>query len=194
MKFTLLLFIFVISFLASINQGFSQGAFVDSASVSRSDTLPIQLEKIHSPRKATLLSTIVPGLGQVYNKKYWKLPIVYGAIGLPLYFAISNQTQFYRYKTAYGLRIDGDDSTIDEFEDILTTEGINSNLEFHRRNKDLLYIFTGLFYVFNIVDAAVDAHLFYFPKNDNLSFNLQPDLQMTNNYQLSKGFRLVITL
>ena len=194
MKFTLLLFIFVISFLASINQGFSQGAFVDSASVSRSDTFPIQLEKIHSPRKATLLSTIVPGLGQVYNKKYWKLPIVYGAIGLPLYFAISNQTQFYRYKTAYGLRIDGDDSTIDEFEDILTAESINSNLEFHRRNKDLLYIFTGLFYVFNIVDAAVDAHLFYFPKNDNLSFNLQPDLQMTNNYQLSKGFRLVITL
>jgi TM2 domain-containing membrane protein YozV len=193
-KSTLLLFVLIATLCISFHRGFSQNDFVDSAVVSTSVPRPIQLEKVHSPNKATLFSAVVPGLGQIYNKKYWKLPIVYGAIGVPLYFALSNQKEFNRYKTAYGLRIDGDDTTIDEFDGVLTAESINSTLEFHQRSKDLLYILTGLFYVFNIVDAAVDAHLFYFPKDDNLSFKLQPDLQMTNNYQWSKGFKLVIKL
>ena len=70
---------------------------MDSASVSISDTLLLHPEKEHSPTKATLFSTVVPGLGQVYNKKYWKVPIVYAAIGLPLYFAISNHREFNKY-------------------------------------------------------------------------------------------------
>jgi hypothetical protein len=193
-KSTLLLLVVIATLCTTVNRGFSQSDFVDSALVSTSVPLPIQLEKTHSPTKATLLSTVIPGLGQTYNKKYWKLPIVYGSIGVPLYYALSNQKEFKRYKTAYGLRIDGDDTTIDEFDGVLTEESINSTLEFHQRSKDLLFILTGVFYVFNIVDAAVDAHLFYFPKDDNLSFKLQPDLQMTNNYQLSKGFKLVIKL
>ncbi|MBL4670270.1 MAG: hypothetical protein HRT73_02105 [Flavobacteriales bacterium] len=159
-----------------------------------SDTLNIKETKKHSPNKATLFSTVLPGLGQAYNKKYWKVPIVYAAIGLPLYFAISNQRNFNKFKTAYGLRIDGDPNTIDEFEGVLSEAGIKSNLDFHQRNKDLSYILVGLFYVFNIVDAAVDAHLFNFPKNDNLSFNLQPSIELTSNNKLSKGFKLVINL
>ena len=172
----------------------SQNVFMDSASVSVSDTLFIKPERGHSPTIATLFSTFLPGLGQSYNKKYWKVPIVYAAIGIPLYFAVSNNREFKRFKTAYGLRIDGDALTVDEFEGTLSEAAIKSNLDYHQRNKDLAGIFVGLFYVFNIVDAAVDAHLFNFPKNDNLSFNLQPDIQMTNNNELSKGFRLVISL
>ena len=172
----------------------SQNVFMDSASVSVSDTLFIKPERGHSPTIATLFSTFLPGLGQSYNKKYWKVPIVYAAIGIPLYFVVSNNREFKRFKTAYGLRIDGDALTVDEFEGTLSEAAIKSNLDYHQRNKDLAGIFVGLFYVFNIVDAAVDAHLFNFPKNDNLSFNLQPDIQMTNNNELSKGFRLVISL
>ena len=193
-KSILLVLILITTLFTTPISGFSQSVFVDSLSVSTSDSFPVQLDKFHSPVKATLFSTFIPGLGQVYNNNYWKIPIVYATIGVPLYFALDNQKEFKRYKTAYGLRTDEDDTTIDEFEDLLTTESINSNLEFHQRNKDLLFILTGLFYVFNIVDAAVDAHLFYFPKDDNLSFKLQPDLQMTNNYQFSKGFKLVIKL
>jgi hypothetical protein len=179
---------------STANKSNGQSSFLDSVSASVSDTLLIEPKKEHSPTKATLFSTFVPALGQVYNKKYWKVPIVYAAIGIPLYFAISNHNEFKRFKTAYGLRIDGDALTVDEFEGTLSDDAILSNLDFHQRNRDLAGIFVGLFYVFNIVDAAVDAHLFNFPKNDNLSFNLQPDLQMTSNNELSKGFRLVISL
>ncbi len=159
-----------------------------------SDTIKAKKIRNHSPTKASLFSVVVPGLGQAYNKKYWKMPIVYAAIGVPLYFAVTNQKEFNRYKTAYGLRIDGDDSTIDEFDGALSQVNLKSNLDYYQRNKDLSYILVGLFYVLNIVDAAVDAHLFNFPKNDNLSFNLQPNLELTSNNELSKGFRLVINL
>jgi len=158
------------------------------------DTLNIKIEKLHSPTKASLFSTAIPGLGQVYNKKYWKLPIIYGAIGTSLYFAFSNDKSFNKFKKAYAYRVDDDDNTVDEFVGRLSDDGIKANMDYHLRNRDLSYILSGLFYVLNIVDAAVDAHLFYFPKNDNLSFNLQPNLELTNNNGISSGFKLVINL
>jgi len=159
-----------------------------------SDTLKLDLSKPHSPNKAALFSAIVPGLGQAYNKKYWKIPIVYAAIGTTLYFGISNSRNFNRYKTAYINRLDDDPDTIDEFEGHLSDAGLEANIDYYQRNRDLSFIVASIFYIFNIVDAGVDAHLFHFPKNDNLSFNLQPDLQLTHNNQLSKGFKLVINL
>ena len=185
------LFVSLIFFavLSTIN---AQSLVLDS--LSTIDTIKVNPIKNHSPTKATLFSTAVPGLGQVYNKKYWKLPIIYGGIGLSMYFAVSNHQSFKKFKTAYGLRVDGDANTLDEFDGRLTEEGILANLDFHQRNRDLSYIIAGLIYVLNIVDAAVDAHLFNFPKNDNLSFNLQPSLELTANNELSRGFRLVINL
>lgn len=163
------------------------------AQATVSDTLELDIIKEHSPKKATLLSTAMPGLGQAYNKKYWKIPIVYGAIGTSLYFAFSNNKEYKRFKTAYGLRLDGDDLTVDDFPN-LSDASLESNLDFYQRNRDLSFIFAGLFYVLNIVDAAVDAHLFSFPKNDNLSFNLQPSMQLTQNNRLFNGLSLVIKL
>lgn len=90
--------------------------------------------------------------------------------------------------------MDGDENTIDEYVDVLSDEGLRLNMDFHQRNRDLSYIVAGLFYVLNIVDAAVDAHLFNFPKNDKLSFNLQPSWEVTANNEISSGFRLVIKL
>jgi len=158
------------------------------------DTLKLELIKPHSPNKAALFSAIIPGLGQAYNKKYWKMPIVYATIGTTLYFGISSQRNFNKYREAYRLRLDNDPNTIDEFDGILSDSGIEGNIDFYQRNRDLSFILAGLFYVLNIVDAAVDAHLFHFPKNDNLSFNLQPNLELTQNNQVSKGFKLVINL
>ncbi len=170
----------------------AQSVLLDSLNIS--DTIKVKPIKKHSPTKATLFSTAIPGLGQAYNKKYWKIPIIYAGIGTSLYFAISNHKSFKKFKTAYGERIDGDINTIDEFDGVLSEEGILANLDFHQRNRDLSYIIAGLFYVLNIVDAAVDAHLFEFPKNDNLSFNIQPSIELTSNNELSKGFKLVINL
>lgn len=159
------------------------------------DTLiKIKPEKVHSPTKATLLSTFLPGAGQVYNKKYWKVPVVFASIGTSLYFAISNQQNFRDFKQAYLYRIDGDPNTVDDYVDLLSEAGLKANMDYHQRNRDLAYVFTGVFYVLNIVDAAVDAHLFNFPKNDKLSFNLQPCVDFTANNNVGTGFRLVINL
>ena len=159
----------------------------------KTDTLILTLDKPHSANKAALFSAVIPGLGQAYNKKYWKMPIVYAALGTTLYFGISNNRNLKKYKTAYTNRLDNDATTIDEFES-LSESNLVANIDFYQRNRDLAYILAGLFYVLNIVDAGVDAHLFHFPKNDNLSFNLQPNLELTQNNQVSKGFKLVINL
>ncbi len=184
MKSFALLVITTLLFLGNINGQQATG-----------DTLDIKKIKLHSPRKATLMSTAVPGLGQAYNKKYWKIPVIYAAIGTSLYFAFSNNSDYKKHRTAYIALLDDDSTTVvsKDFSG-LSENSIKSGLDFHQRNRDLSFIFAGLFYVLNIVDAAVDAHLFTFPKNDRLSFNLRPSLQLTQNNKFFNGFSLVIKL
>lgn len=171
-------------------------ASIGYAQTLPSDTIMMDSAKVnvHSPTKATLMSAIIPGFGQVYNKKYWKVPIIYGGIGTSLYFAFSNHSEYQRFRNAYLLRIDNNINTVDEFDGILTPENIRANMDVYRRNRDLSYLIAGLIYVFNIIDATVDAHLFTFPVNDNLSFYFQPMLNLTDNNNIYKGFSLIITL
>ena len=182
---TLLIFLFTANCLA-------QKLPLDS--IKPTDTLNIKVQKPHSPTKATIMSAALPGLGQVYNKKYWKVPIILGGIGTSLYFGFSNQKNFTEFREAYGARIDDDPNTTDEYEDVLSAEGLKANMDYHQKNRDLSFVIAGVLYMLNIVDAAVDAHLFNFPKNDKLSFNLQPSINYTYNNHLSKGFKLVINL
>ena len=160
--------------------------------IIEADTIQIDSVKFHSPTKAAIMSMALPGLGQVYNKKYWKVPIIYTGIGASLYFGISNNKNYNDYKTAYITRLDG--GVVDPKFENISDENLLSSIDYYKRNRDLSYIIAGLFYVFNIVDASVDAHLFTFPKNDNLSFNIQPTLQYTHNNKLTKGLSLVIKL
>ena len=185
-------FLILLLFFSSINNIVAQKLPLDS--IKPTDTLNIKVEKPHSPTKATIMSAALPGLGQVYNKKYWKVPIIWGGIGTSLYFGFSNQKSFTKFRKAYGNRIDDDPNTTDEYEDVLSPEGLKANMDYHQKNRDLSFVIAGVLYILNVVDAAVDAHLFNFPKNDKLSFNLQPSLNYTNNNQIAKGFRLVITL
>lgn len=128
----------------------------------------------HSPHKATIYSTVLPGLGQAYNKKYWKIPIIYAGFGVSGYFAVDNQKQYKKYKEAYSIRLDGNENTVDEFADSYTDEDLRLLKNYYRRNRDLSYVSIGLIYVLNIVDAAVDAHLFQFNVDDNLSLQWSP--------------------
>jgi len=176
----------------SINEIVAQKLPLDS--IKPTDTLNIKVQKPHSPTKATIMSAALPGLGQVYNKKYWKVPIIWGGIGTSLYFGFSNQKSFTKFREAYGARIDDDPSTTDEYEDVLSAEGLKANMDYHQKNRDLSFVIAGVLYILHVVDAAVDAHLFNFPKNDKLSFNLQPSINYTSNNQISKGFTLVINL
>jgi len=161
-KLRIQLFIFVLSSLA-----FSAHSQIIS------DTVFIE----HSPRKATIFSTVLPGLGQAYNKKYWKIPVIYAGFTGLSYLAIINNKDYITYKDAYRQRLDGDESTIDAYVDIYSDNDLVTLKNFYRRNRDLSIIGISVLYVLNIIDASVDAHLFNFNVNDDLSIFIQPQYQ-----------------
>lgn len=161
-------FILIFSAFASYCQKSLADTSVANKAIADSNALK------HSPKKAVLYSAILPGLGQAYNKKYWKIPVVYAVGGLMGYFIIDNNRQYKLYKNAYALRLDGDDLTTDEFADTYSDEDIRLLKNYYRRNRDLSYIVAGMVYVLNIVDASVDAHLFYFNVSDDLSLKILP--------------------
>ena len=128
-----------------------------------------------TPAKAAFYSAILPGLGQAYNKKYWKIPIVYGAIGTSLYFYIDNKKKYNEYRDAYKSRLSGNP---DPNFDYLTDNQLISAQEFYQRNASLSGFFVLGFYVLNIIDANVDAALIQFNINQNLS--LRPEITPDN--------------
>lgn len=153
-----------------------------------------------SPAKAAFYSAILPGLGQAYNKKYWKIPLVYGALGTGIYFYINNNNEYNRYRGAYKSRLAGftnDDFYLDSEGNQLssprvTTEGLERGQKFYRRNKELtLLVIIGI-YALNIIDANVDAHLLQYNVDENLS--LAPhyklnEIDATGNLGLTLNFK-----
>ncbi|MGB1210248.1 MAG: DUF5683 domain-containing protein [Lacinutrix venerupis] len=119
------------------------------------------------PSKAAFYSAVLPGLGQAYNKKYWKIPIVYAAIGTGVYFYIDNNKQYNRVRDAYKRRLAGFND--DEFEKF-TDDALREAQKSYRRNKELSLLVTVGLYALNIIDANVDAHLLQYNVDDNLSF------------------------
>lgn len=144
----------------------------------------------HSPVKATLLSTFIPGAGQVYNRKYWKVPVVYAGLGLMAYTIDFNNDRYKKYRNALKKRLDDDPSTTDDYAELYSDEDLVTLKDFYHRNRDLSVIGAVVVYVLNIIDASVDAHLFYFDVSDNLEVNLQPSVFPSNNFSTSAGISL----
>lgn len=113
----------------------------------------------YSPTKAGLYSAILPGLGQYYNRKYWKIPIVWGAIGTGVGITIWNQNQYNRYRNAFVSQLNG---LPHEFSDIsgITKETLGRTQDQAKRQRDYAIAITSLVYILNIMDAVVDAHLY----------------------------------
>ena len=156
------------------------------AVIKKSDTLVVKEIDPLRPTKASFYSALLPGLGQAYNKKYWKLPIVYGAIGTSLYFYINNNKKYNNYRDAYKRRLQGFND--DEYQYLDDSRLIQAQ-RFYQRNRDLSLLVTVAFYVLNIVDANIDAHLAQFNVNDKLSF--QPEVYPNEiNYKLNMGISL----
>ena len=128
-----------------------------------------------TPAKAAFYSAALPGLGQAYNKKYWKIPLVYGAIGTSLYFYIDSNKKYHQYRDAYKRRLEGYND--DKF-NYLDTNRLITAQKFYQRNRDLSALFVVGFYALNIIDANVDAALIQFNVNENLSVNpiIYPDV------------------
>ena len=139
-------------------------------------------------KKATTLSTIFPGAGQIYNGSYWKAPIVMGAFASMAYMVDWNNRGYKRFKLAYELRMDGDDNTHDEFHNNpnTTAEDLRKYKDNYRRNRDLCIILTGACYLLNLVDAHVEAHMKDYDISDDLSVSLEP--AVTNLYTMRSGF------
>ena len=156
-----------------------------------SDTLaPLEEYDPLAPSKAAFFSAVVPGLGQAYNKKYWKIPIVYAGIGTGIYFYNQNTKDYNRFRDAYKRRLAGFED--DEFQGISDDRLIDAQRT-ASRNRDVSLIVSIAFYLLNIVDANVDAHLRQYNISDNLS--LLPDVNMDSldrqaNYGLSFTFHI----
>jgi len=130
----------------------------------------------HSPKKATYLA-LVPGLGQIYNRKYWKLPIVYAGFAVTGYFAYTNRIEYKNYKDAYvcasNAAVTGDTCN-NSLAQKYSVESLQSGMDYYRRNMELSYIFMGVWYILQMLDATVDAHLFYWDVSDDISIRAQP--------------------
>lgn len=133
------------------------------------DSVKINTNKINplAPAKAAFYSAILPGLGQAYNKKYWKIPLVYGALGTGIYFYSNNNKEYRRFRNAYKQRLLGQE---DEFKGQYSDATLINGQKVFQRNRDLSLLVTIGLYVLNIVEANVNAHLMQFNVNDNLSF------------------------
>ncbi len=150
------------------------------------------------PAKAAFYGAVLPGLGQVYNKDYWKLPLVYGALGSSIYAVSFNSDQAERFRTAFKQRLAG---RLDEFtevnEDGTTTQVFSNDAllngqEQFRRRRDLFILVSAGVYVLQIIEANVDAHLSQYDVDDDLTFGpalYYDDLGQTMNYGLTLNFK-----
>lgn len=143
-----------------------------------------------TPAKAAFYSAILPGLGQAYNKKYWKIPLVYGAMGTSLYFYIDNNKKYHQFRDEYKRRLEGFERS-DFFEKIDDSRLI-SGQKYYQRNRDLSALFTLGFYILNIIDANVDAALIQFNVDENLTVRplIYPnDVTLKTNVGLTLNYK-----
>lgn len=150
----------------------------DSNYLKKTDTLPH-----HIPSRATKRSALIPGWGQAYNKQYWKIPLVYGVIAIPVATYIYNDDMYQKTKFAYQAKFkeqNGDASDvplIDARLKDLSLGSLQSYRNIFRRDRDYSIMWFILAWGINVVDATVSGHLKEFDINDNLSFKIQPTYQ-----------------
>ena len=178
----------------------------DSAGIAVADTLIVEAStpersdardtldwrQRHSPRKATLLSALAPGAGQIYNRKYWKAPIAWIGLGTCVHFIQENTREYRRYKDAYIALADGDAATVDEFNGQFSAAQVLEVTDTYRRWRDLSYIAFGLVYMLNVVDATVDAYFVRFDVGSDLSLQAAPSIYTTGLG--APGLTLALTL
>ena len=158
------------------------------------DSIYVDEEQFNRPKKAGYLSAALPGLGQAYNKRYWKIPIIYGAFGTIGYFIGYNNNKYQQYRNAYLLK---KSFPVEELDDELainiSEDNLQRGLDYYRRNRDLLMIVLVGVYIIQILDAHIDAHLMEFDVSDDLTFRLEPGFQSQSMWASRQyGFKLTL--
>jgi hypothetical protein len=154
------------------------------------DTLTLEAIDPLRPAKASFYSAILPGLGQVYNKKYWKVPLVYGAIGTSTYLYIDNQKKYNLYRNEYKNRLAGNPSETPSLVRLDNSRLITAQKGF-QRNRDLSALFMVGFYVLNIIDANIDAALSQFNVDEKLAFKpavIKNEITLDNNFGVALNY------
>ena len=158
-------------------------------------------KRSYEPRKAAIMSAILPGLGQAYNKKYWKIPIAWAAVGIPIYTFFDNQKWYNRTRYAlsvlnldkadpdYPTRLEQVDSKLIYFVENNKEPSLTNYRNEFRKSMDYSILFTLLFWGLNVVDATVDAHLKGFNVNDNLSMQINPAIVSPQSIGVSVVFK-----
>ncbi len=172
MRFTKCIFFIIVVFSYAINIKASQsGSFLDS---SKKGTLT---KALHSPKTATILALALPGAGQIYNRKYWKVPIVYAGIGYSIYSLIQNQNSLNEMNDTFrNMYARG----------ITPSRILTNQRDGYRINRDVSIIAVSLIYVLQVIDATVDAHFYKFDINQSLSarFNPNPNTFLSFTYKI----------
>ncbi len=139
-----------------------------------------------NPRKASILSAALPGAGQVYNGKAWKVPIIYAGLITDIYFIGYNNVRYQVFKEALIANDNGEPTDFPT----LNREGLVRNVDYWRGNRDLCYILLGAIYALNIIDANVDAHLSGFDISDDLAIGIEPKFESFSAKNNSMGFSI----
>lgn len=152
------------------------------------------------PARAAFYAASLPGLGQIYNKDYWKIPIVYGALGTGVVVAVDSDREFQRFRTAFKQRLAGRldeftqvDPVTGETTEIFSDDALIRGQDIFRRRKELAILVTAGLYVLQIIEANVDAHLSQYDVDDDLTF--APDIHTDDlGLAMHYGFKLTYTI
>ena len=135
----------------------------------------VQMKK-HSPKTASWLA-LIPGAGQIYNKKYWKLPIVYAGMGTTAYLIYYYEGLTSLYRKEYVARMNFQWGDRYPKLESLSDENVLELRNFYRRNMEICIASCAVIYLLSIIDACVDAHLFYYDVSDNLALGIKPKFE-----------------
>lgn len=151
-----------------------------------SDTSASEADTIiytHSPKKATVFSAVLPGLGQVYNKKVWKVPIIYAGFGALGYFVSFNNRYYKKFKSAYQMRLNNDPNFNNVYPEYsyLTDQSLQLAMNTYRRWRDMNAMGFIALYVLQVIDANVDANFFYYDISKDITLKVSPGVVGNDN-------------
>ena len=190
-KLLSLLIFSLISFLSSAQkENMESSSMIDTLSIKSKYSKRLQrlMADPTTPSKVAFYSSVIPGLGQAYIGKAWKIPFIYAALGASIYYYDLNNKEMNSYRTAYKRRLNGffDDEYL-ELARPITTEQLLLGMEFHKNYRDIAIALAALTYMLNIIDANVSAHLLQFNVNEDLS--LSPNIIINNDIT---GFQIAL--
>ncbi|MFM2203411.1 MAG: hypothetical protein RLZZ605_375 [Bacteroidota bacterium] len=141
------------------------------------------------PKKAIMYSAILPGLGQVYNRQYWKVPIIYAGMAAAFIAYDFNSSRYETYKKAYIARIDNNPSTTDEFVGLYTDANLKTLQDSYKRFADMTILFTAVGFAIQSLDALTAAHLKNFDVSKDISFRFSPTVLPSGQIGIAMIFK-----